>query len=437
VPVELAATRAPLCKEKDSMMVTGTTTGPGAKVYLQNSSIRGVHGTGSAHGAAIELASIVLNTVGPGGAYNVTINTSPATPMTLPAGNNWVIVGGTTEPKLAGTYKITLASATTASSWTMVRSDGWNPLPAAPFSPGLTGTGGYVWPNAPTIASLHADGYQSMAEGMYDTAYFYRVTLSSNAECFLGMNQGDDEGMRNLVMTRVNMSVNDIYPQNYDSSSLYIGTTDQSSGGWGVLGFPVTLDRVYIKPRANRSIVAAVWPGAGSTRDNVPVGAVSNDGGNTCYWPAALGVTGIVTKSTNASGYPMEPGYTTRDYASLSGPNAPGLNYVSPGYSSGSVQSLVMSAVTGIPALTTINVPVSSALNTLVTRLDVTFTGSGHIIDLALTDPSGRFGMDPVNKRNVVVKTALASGTYPVTAVATQQGTPANQRTQAFTIVVP
>ncbi len=435
VPVELVATRGTGSKEKDALMITGTTSGTGANVYFQNSSIRGVHGTGQAHGAGIAVSSIVLNSVGPGGNYGVTINTSAS--MTLPAGENWVIVGATTEPKLAGTYKIVLASPTTATSFTGTRKDTWNPLPASPFAAGLTGTGGYVWPNAPTISDLHADGYQSMAEGMYEAAYFYRVTISSNAECFLGMNQGNTQGMRNLFMTRVNMSVNDIYPQNYDSASLYIGTTSESSGGWGDQGFPVTLDRVYIKPRASRSVVQAVWPGAGSTRDSVPVGALSDDGGNTCYWPAALGVTGIITKSTSANGYPMESGFTNRDYADLTGPNAPGLNYVSPGYSASAIQPLVMSAVTGSPALTTINVPSSSPVGTLVTRLDVTFAGDGHIIDLALTDASGKFGMDANNKRNVVVKASLASGSYPVTAVASEQGNSSNQITKNFTIVVP
>jgi len=441
VPVELVATRGAGSKEKDGMMITGTTTGTGASVYLQNSSIRGVHGTANAHGAAVAISSIVLNSVTPHptlpnqGTYNVTINTSA--PMTLPAGTNWVIVGATNQPKLAGTYKIILSSATTASSFTGDRWDTWNPLPASPFSAGLTGTGGYVWPNDPSISPLHADAYQSMAEGMYEIAYFYRVTMDSNAECFLGMNQLNTQGMRNLVMTRVNMSVNSIYPQNYDSASIYLGTTTETGGGWGTNGFPVTLDRVYIKPRAGRGVVQAVWPGAGSTRGGVPVGALSDDGGATAYWPAALGVTGVVTKSTHVNGYPLEPGYTNRDYASLSGSNTPGLNYVSPGYSSDAVQPLAMSTITGAPALTTINVASSSAVGTLVTRLDVNFTGAGHIIDLALTDPSGRFGIDANNKRNVVVKTALASGSYPVTAVATQQGNTSNQITKNFTIVVP
>lgn len=432
--VELNGTRQPGCLEKDAMDVCGTTSGSGASVFVQNCSIKGVHGTSNAHGAAVPLQTINCTGTSGTGGFNVTITTS--SPMTLNSGTNWVIVGATNQPKLNGTYKITLPSTTTGTVFNGVRWDSWNPMPAAPFGSGTTGAGGYIWPNAPTVSPLHADGYEAMAEGMYEIAYFYRVTIESNAQGFLGINQFNTEGMRNLVMTRVNMSVNNIWPQNYDSATLYLGTSDQSGGGWGSNGFPVTLDRVYIRPRPNRTLVAAVYPGVNTTRNGVNVSAFSPDGDLTVQWPAVMGITGSVTKSS--TGFSDEPGYTTRDYADLSGLNAPGLNYVSPGYSAETMQPLNIINITGTPALTgPITLPVNSPGGTIATRLDVDFTGDGRIIDLTATESSGRFGIDTNNKRNIVVKSSLAAGTYTVTVTASEAGNPTNSKTRLITINVP
>lgn len=432
--VELNGTRQPGCLEKDALDVCGTTSGPGARVFVQNCSIKGVHGTSNAHGAAVPLQTISCTGTSGSGGFNVTLTTS--SPMTLNAGTNWIIVGATNEPKLNGTYKIILPSAVTGTVFSGVRWDSWNPMPAAPFGSGTAGTGGYVWPNAPSVSPLHADGYEAMAEGMYESAYFYRVTIESNAQGFLGRNQLNTEGMRNLFMTRVNLVVNNIWPQNYDSASLYIGTTDQSGGGWGSNGFPVTLDRVYIRPRPNRPLTAAVYPGAGTTRSGVNVSAFSPDGDLTVQWPAVLDVSGFVTRST--TGFPGEAGYTTRDYADLSGPNAPGLNYVSPGYSSETIQPLNIISINGTPALSgPISVPASSPNGTVAVRLDVSFTGDGHIINLSASENTGRFGIDPNNKRNIVVKSPLAPGTYIVTVTAVEDGYAANTLSRQVTINVP
>lgn len=433
VVVEMKGTKTTGCREMDGMDVCGTTSAMKADVFVQNCSIKGVHGTAFAHGPAVPVQSIVCTGTGPGGSFNATITLSSA--VTLETGTNWLIVGATTEPKLNGTYKIVLGAPITTAVIGAVRWDGFNAMPPAPFGPGTSGTGGYLWAPNPSGSDLHADGYQSMAEGIYNVAHFYRVSIDSNAECFLGLNQHNTQGMKGLVMTRVNMAVNNIWPQNYDSACLYIGTTDQSGGGWGSNGMPVSLDRVYIKPRPQRELVRAVYPGVSTTRGGVNVSAESTDGDVTAHWPAIMGVTGHVTKS--ATGFPGEAGFDNRDYADLDGPNAPGLNYVSPGYSSGAVQPLSITGITGNPVISgTVTVPVSSATGTVVTRLDVNFTGDGHIIDLSLGDSSGKFGMDAANKRNVIVKAPLTVGTYTVTGTASQNGNPANKVTQTFSIRV-
>ncbi len=438
VPVELYETKTAGSMEHDGLMVSGLSDSePGQDVYIQNCSIKGVHGTAYRHSAAIEALSIVCTSI-TGDAYTVTLTLNESITM---AQNDWIIVGATDNASLSGQYKYTSSTPTTGSVFTLSRADPFNPLPTGLYV-GATGYGGYGWRNA-VGGSLHADAFQTLANNylgeytMLNYAYFYRVSLSSNAECFLGLNQYDTQGMRGLVMTRVNMSVNDIWPQNYDSQSLYIGTTDQSSGGWGSEGMPVTLDRVYIKPRENRRLDAAVYPGAGTTRYGNNVSPFTTDGWESLEWPSIMEASGKVTLSTSPDGYPGESGFTDRDYADLTGTYAPGLNYVSPGYSSDSIEPLVMSDIIGSPALTsTIVIPSDAAAGTLVSRLDVEFSGRGHIINLDLTDASGQFEMDPDNKRNIVVASSLGLGTYQVTSTASEDGNSSNQITRQITIQV-
>jgi hypothetical protein len=90
-----------------------------------------------------------------------------------------------------------------------------------------------------------------------------------------------------------------------------------------------------------------------------------------------------------------------------------------------------MTDITSTPVVLT----AQTAADTVVTRLDVAFSGTGHIIDLTLTDDSaGRF----VLKGRNLVRTGLGApvtGPCQVSVKATQRGNDGNTLTK--TIVLP
>lgn len=396
-------------QEHDAIHVVGVAPGTrGAPdVYVQNCFIAGVHGTNRKHAAGVGVKSATWSR---GAAHIVTLAGHGL------AVDQSFICGPTTEPILNRTYIVTTVLSPTEVTAKVRRRFG------PPLTEGLSGTGGYIWPLLPE-SGLHADCYQCNDSSLQNVIHFYKVTMEVGYQGFIGGHNFRDAQARGLVMTRVNTRMNDVWPHEDNSMALFIGDADQDgtkpdSANGRLEPFPAEFDRVFVRPRPGWTLFNTVYPGAApATRGTVDVSAFSDDGGRTLGWRKALGVAGKVTLSETGFG---ENG---KDYADLSGPNAPGLNYRSPGYSAEALTPLVLKAITAAPENPSLR---GAAAGALVTRLDVEFTGDGHIIDLSLVnDAGGRFAL---KGRNLVSSGtgALDEKSYSITVRAGQAGNPVN-----------
>lgn len=405
LPVDVPGTNA-----HDAIGMTGVAPNSTERpdVYVQNCHVAGVFGMNRAVNPGVALTSIVCTS-----SSNFTITTAATLNLAV---DDQVVVGPTTYGGFNDSYKVTSVTSGTviqARRWAT-----WYP-PSAPITVGQSATGGYAW-KVLSGTGTHGDGYQVRDLKIQNVVHFYKVTIAGTYQWFIGGRTLADAGARGLEMIRVNFRQANVWPQDYDSRGLYIGDT-----GSRIAPMPVLLDRVYLTPRPNHSLLSTLSPQPGAQRviDGVTyhVGAYSNDGGLTATWEPDLGVDGFVNYSAN--GFSGEPGYTGKDYADLTGPNAPGLHYVSPGYSAEAVQPLVLSSValSGDTGGGNVNLAASSPTGTQATRLDVHFTGDGHIIDLVLTNNAG--GKFSLSGRNLLTADALTAGTnYTVQVSAREQG---------------
>lgn len=414
-------------QENDGIQAGGVPPGTAVApdVFIQNCHISGVHGTQSKHLPGIALQSLSYRKA----TNDYSIVTSVAHGLAV---GQQVICGPTAQAQLNDTYKVkSIANSTTfiATRWAA-----WISV-TPPLTVDLTAGGGYLWAIDQSQPGNHSDAFQCLNQRVLNVVRFYRVTLESNYQAFIGGHGLNDSQARGLEMTRVNIRQNNVWPQVYASMSLYLGDVGVGQPGSGSrMGpFPVQMDRVFIKPKAGRGLLDVIFPGPNDTRTLNGViehiGAFSTDGGLTASWEPALDVTGAVSLSTN--GFSNEPGYVGKDYADLTGANAPGLNYTSPGYSSEAVQSLTLSSIVSPSSAA---IAVGAVAGTVVARLDVSFSGAGHIIDLALSDSSG--GRFALSGRNLVRSSSetLAAGNYTVAVTAAQRGNTANIISKSITI---
>lgn len=188
----------------------------------------------------------------------------------------------------------------------------------------------------------------------------------------------------------------------------------KSNGGAGV---STNFKNVYVQSRPNRTLGYSVWPQVDDP--NTTKRAVLAADGNSVSWPNWGVITGSVNKGTPPGGDFV----TTTDA---------GLSYVSPGYHSASATALTMTQITSSAA----SFPASAASGTKVTRLDVSFTGAGHIIDLALTNnSSGRFSLSGRNILRTGTGTVAAGTNYSITVTATRRGSsPAQTITRTISL---
>jgi len=388
-------------------------------IYVQNCNIANPRGTTNRHGKAVPVKSVSysktndLYTVVTAASHGLQASIENRRGARLRAP---FICGPTTEPRLSRTYEVVEITSPTevkAKPFRPERVPGRNDIPD-----GLTGTGGYLWAIDPNRSGLHADCFQASACSIFSRCYFYKVTMMASCNGYIGGHTAADTETRAVSMTRVNIRPNDVWPHDDVYSAAYFGNwivqplPAKSEMGpypniWGatrVGEFHADFDRVYAKPRLGQSFVPSgnfTLFESGSRRWDTNIAAYTNDGGRTVQWPSDTGkagmyITGHLTYSPDAFG---EGG---KDYADLNGPKAPGLNYISPGYSSDAVQPLKLRAITIAGS-----------------RLDVEFTGDGHIIDLALTgDAGGRFKL---HGRDVT-----GEGPGTITVKASEHGNPAN-----------
>ena len=405
-------------QEHDAIHVVGVAMGTRAApdVYVQNCFFSGIHGTNRKHTAGVRVKSAAWSQ---GALHLVTLADHGL------AVDQSFICGPTTEPILNRTYIVTTVLSPTEVVAKIRRKFG------PPLTEGLAGSGGYIWPLLPE-SGVHADCYQCNDSSIQNIIRFYKVTMEVGYQGFIGGHNFRDAQARGLVMTRVNTRMNDVWPHDDNSMALFIGDADQDgtkpdSANGRLEPFPVEFDRVFVRPRPGWTLFNTVYPGAAlATRGTVDVSAFSDDGGRSIGWQKALGVTGKVTLSENGFG---ENG---KDYADLSGPNAPGLNYRSPGYSAEAITPLVMKAITAFPEHPSLTANATAGAQ--VARLDVEFTGAGHIIDLSLVDDAG--GRFVLKGRNLVSSGtgALDEKSYSITVRAGQAGNPVNAITRKLVI---
>lgn len=406
--------------EQDAIGVSGVD--PGTPIapdfYVQNTSILGVHGMHNGTTPGVGITSMTYT-----GSNTYEVVTAKA--HGLVKGNNFVC-GALTDKRFNNSYQVTQVISTTKVK--AIRSGTWYAITPALVS-GNSATGGYLWSCA-SGGMYHSDGYQLYVGSVSGISHFYKVTIDSNYQCFIGGHRATDEEGRGLEMNRVNMRVNNIWPQDYSSSSLYI-----RDGG---APYPVTLTNVYLTPRPGHTLSSAVYPAPGTVRVvngvTYPIGSISTNNGQTLSFAPDFGVKGFLNYSPD--GHAQESGYLGKDYADLTVSNPPGSNYVSPGYSS--MVPLKMSAITLKPVNADGTVSPSSTLATggIVTRLDVEFNGArGYIIDLRLTNAGG--GPFALIGRNLVTTGKLSAGsTYTVTVSAVQHGDSTNAITKNIIIKV-
>ncbi len=437
-------------------IAAGTTQAP--TIYVQNCFIGGPHGV--AYGLKNGIGVLSITCTGTTG-KSATIDVVTTSAHSL-AVNNLIVLAGSdaTKPQeFNDSYVVT--SVVSSIEVIATRKASWLPFVVAP-SVNDSATGGYLW--GPGSYLKHADCFQCMNDGIQNAIRFYKVTMDGSYQCFIGGHALDDTEARGLEMTRVNLRVNDVWPQSYSSVSLYLGDTDESSNGAlnGRIGqFAVALDRLYVTPRKNLGLLSAIYPsGSGTTqntRDNgavTPVAATSADGGATATWPlanvgtgsSAHGVYGMTVAGAatySANGFSGEAGpYLGKDYADPNSgqSDAPGAAYVSPGYSAGTIApltltSITISSTTGTVSGTTVTVPVASATSgATIARTDVAFSGAGYIIDLTMTNNAG--GLFTLSGRNINTTQQLATGSYSVTIKASENGNPTHLITQNFTVVI-
>jgi hypothetical protein len=350
-----------------------------------------------------------------------------AAPHGLAVGQTF-ICGPTTEPKLSRSYTVTEVVNNTVVKAKTRKGDKTN----VPTVDGTTGTGGYLWPELPKVG-LHADGYQCNDNTVQNAIHFYKVTFVAGYQAFIGGHAYPDNQARSLTMTRVNLRPCEVWPHNDRSMFLYLADYDQQGGApdrGRKREFPTVFDRVYLQPRTGYSILQMIGPAPKSTIHGKPVGIYSTDDGQTAQYADGFGSKGHITRSED--GFSAEPGFEGKDYADLTGPHAPGLHYQSPGYSSDAIEPLVMAEITHTPVKLSANTPAE----TVVTRLDVTFTGAGHIIDLELTDDAGgRFAL----KGRDLVRTAtgtLTQAPCQVTIRASERGNATNALSKVITLPI-
>ena len=397
-------------QEHDAIHVVGGAMGTGVApdVYVQNCFLAGVHGTNRKHATGVGVKSVTWSR---GAAHIVTLAEHGL------AADQSFICGPTTEPILNRTYMVTTVVSPTEVTAKIRRAFG------SPLTDGLSGTGGYIWALMPE-SGVHADCYQCNDSSIQNIIRFYRVTMDVGYQGFIGGHNFRDAQARGLVMTRVNARMNDVWPHDDNSMALFIGDTDQDgaksdSANGRLEPFSVEFDLVFVRPRTGWDLLRSVYPGAApATRGPVDISAFSDDGGRTIGWRKALGVIGKVILSE--SGF----GENGKDYADLSGPNAPGLNYRSPGYSAEAITPLVMQAITAFPEHPSLTANATAGAQ--VARLDVEFNGDGHIIDLRLVDDAG--GRFALKGRNLIRSAmgAVNATSYSVTVKASQSGNPLN-----------
>jgi len=447
----------------------GSATAP--DVYIQNCLVTGIHCTNSLHDYGI-LAQVLSADYNGYAAWQssswtyqfvlVVQGTALATQLASTSANQYdgtFILGATTSPYLnhgftryAGTLSVNVAGTPVTTTDGLATYNGntviaccysspwYDTIPAVGALSLGSGSAGYLWPGKSAAGAtghttnVHADAYQADESTLTGHVYLYDVTVGTANSAFIGGDLGSpDKGLRALSLTRVNVTQqNTVWPQDDNADALDLKNTV----------VPATLHDVWVQPRpAPVTLTAALlaWPGGSETHPTF------NAGNTSASWLTIPQITdeptggpGLVYLSTDGHGR------DGADYA-LSGANAPGLNYVSPGYSSDALKPLVLDAILTAPLAgtlsgSTLTVPSASvaAANSPVAREDVSFQHAGYIIDLSLTaNGGGRFKIDPaIDPRDIVTTDAVPPGTYTVTVKASEDGNSANAITKTLSIIV-
>ena len=157
---------------------------------------------------------------------------------------------------------------------------------------------------------FHADVVQPYG-GVKDL----RIDKLTGYSAYQGLTIGQDRGsIGSVEISRANLIC--IHPQidgpgNNGGYMLWF----TSHGGGADTTYPLTLDEVYIQPRAGRTLGSSVWPPAGFAQ--CPAVIATDD--STATWPSIPKVKGCVKK-----GLPPHGDFVPAGVA--------GLKYVSPGY---------------------------------------------------------------------------------------------------------